>query len=190
MKGFDSLSATPENGDFWNIETFYCRLKDEVISQKEWEGCRKLIKVLKMKNLSDFNDIYNIQDVFILGLILEYRWQKIKYETGFDPRCFTSASTLNGAIERIKPKVILTYHRNIEVVDLIESLLRRGYSSVHTRLCFDIEMSTPKSAEYMKQEDDIIEELRKLYGEKNEKTEKKRLNQLLHNVFKQENLNS
>ena len=76
MPGFDSLSATPENGDFWNIETFYSRLRDEGISQKEWKGCRKLFKVLKMRNLSDFNDIYNIQDVFILSLILEYRWQK------------------------------------------------------------------------------------------------------------------
>ena len=31
-----------------------------------------------MRNLSDFNDIYNIQDVYILVEILEYRWQKIK----------------------------------------------------------------------------------------------------------------
>ena len=74
VTGFDSLSAIPENGDFWNIETFYSRLKDEGISQKEWEGCRKLFKELKMRNLSDLNDIYNIQDVFILGVILEYRW--------------------------------------------------------------------------------------------------------------------
>ena len=59
-----------------------------------------------MINLSDFNDIYNIQDAFILGGILKYIWQKIKDETGFDPRCFTSASTLGGAIERIKSKVI------------------------------------------------------------------------------------
>ena len=42
-----------------------------------------------MRNLSDFNGIDNIQDVFILGVILEYRWQKMKDETGFDPRCFT-----------------------------------------------------------------------------------------------------
>ena len=88
VTGFHSLS-TPKNGDFWNIETFYSRLRDEGISQKEWEGCRKLFKVLKMRNLSDFNDIDNIQDVFILGVILEYRWQKMKDETGFDPRCFT-----------------------------------------------------------------------------------------------------
>ena len=75
---------------------------------KKTEGCRKLFKRLKMRNLSDFNNIYNIQDVFILGAILEYRWQKIKDETRFDPRCFTCANTLSGAIERIKSKLILT----------------------------------------------------------------------------------
>ena len=126
---------------------------------------------LKMRNLSDFNGIYNIQDVFILDVILEYRCQKIKDETGFDPRCSTSASTLRGAIERIKSKVILTYPRNAEVVDLMESLLNGGYSSVHRRLGFYTEMFTPKSADYMKQKDDIIEQLKNLYDEKNEKTE-------------------
>ena len=42
VTGFDSLSATPEDGDFWNIETFYSRFRYEAISQKEWEVCRKL----------------------------------------------------------------------------------------------------------------------------------------------------
>ena len=170
MTGFDSLSATPKNGDSWNIETFYSRLRDEVISQKEWQGCRKLFQVLNMRNLSDFNDIYNIQDVFILAVILEYRWQKIKDETGFDPRCSTPASTLSGAIDRFKSIIILTYCRNAEVVDFMESLLSGGYSSVDTRLGFDTEMITPKSAEYMKQKDDVIEQLRKLHVEKHEKT--------------------
>ena len=95
----------------------------------------------------------------------------MKDETRFDPRCSTSASTLSGAIERIKSKVILTYPRNVEVVDLMESLLSGGYSSVHTRLGFYTEMFTPKSADYVKQKDDIIEQLRNLYDEKNEKTE-------------------
>ena len=78
----------------------------------------------------------------------------------------------------------------MEVVDLMESLLSGGYSSIYTRLGFDAEMFTPKIAEYMKQKDDIIEKLRNIYGEKNEKTEKKRLNQLLYDLFKQEDLNS
>ena len=49
----------------------------------------------------------------------------------------------------------------------MESVLSGGYSSVHIRLGFDAEMFTPKSAKYMKQKDDIIEQLRNLYGEKN-----------------------
>ena len=115
---------------------------------------------------------------------------KIKDKTGFDTRSFTSASTLNGAIERIKSKVILRYPRNIEVVDLMGSLLSGGYSSLHTRLGFDTEMFTSNRAEYTKQKDGIIEQLRNIYGEKNEKTEKKRLNQPLYDLLKQEDLNS
>ena len=113
-------------------------------------GCRKLYKILRMRNLSDFNDVYNIQDVYILGVILEYRWQKIKV-TGFDPRCFTSASTLSRAIERIKSKVILTFPTNVEIVCLIESLLSGRYSSVHAGLGFDTEIFTPRSPEYVEQ---------------------------------------
>ena len=105
-----------------------------------------------MRNLSDFNDIYNIQDVIISAVILEYHWQKIK-DTGFDPRCFTSASTLSGAIERIKSKDILTFPTNVETVDLMEKILNGGYSSVHTRLGFDTEMFTSKSEKYMKEKD-------------------------------------
>ena len=59
-------------------------MRDEGISQKGWEGCKKLYKILRMRNLSDFNDIYNIQDVIILAIILEYRWQKIKNDPRFD----------------------------------------------------------------------------------------------------------
>ena len=131
------------------------------------------MKMLKMRNLSDFNNIYNIQDVIILAVILEYRWQKIKENTGFDPRCFTSANTLSGAIERIKSRVILTYPRNVEIVDHMESLLSGGHSSVHTRLVFDKEMFTPKIPKYIKEKDEIIKQMRNLCCEKNEKSEKK-----------------
>ena len=60
VTGFNSLSTVPDIDDFWPIESFYSRLRDEGISQKEWETCKKLFKVMKMRNLSDFNDIYNI----------------------------------------------------------------------------------------------------------------------------------
>ena len=190
VTGFNSLSVTPDDGDFRIIEKFYSRLKDEGISQKERESCRKLYKILRMRNLSDFNDVYNIQDVYILSVILEYRWQKIKEATGFDPRCFTTASTLSGAIERIKSKVILTFPTNVETVCLMESLLSGGYSSVHSRLGFDTEIFTPRSPEYVEQKEDIINNLRDLYGEKNKKQERKKLMDKLYSLWKEEDLKS
>ena len=183
LTGFNSLSATPEDGDFWTIDKFY--LRDEGISQKKWEGCRKLFKILRMRNLGDFNDVYNIQDVSILGVILEYRWQKIKEATGFDPRCFTSASTLSGAIERIKPKVIITFPTDLETVCLMESSLSGGYSSIHTWLGFDTEIFTPRSSEYVEEKENIINKLRDLYGEKNETQERKKLMNRLYSLWKE-----
>ena len=72
----------------------------------------------------------------------------------------------------------------------MESLLSGGYSYVHTRLGFDTKMLTLKSADYMKRKDDFTEQLRNIYGEKNEKTVMKMLNQLLYNLLKQDDLNS
>ena len=72
----------------------------------------------------------------------------------------------------------------------MESLLSGGYSYVHTRLGFDTKMLILKSADYMKRKDDFTEQLRNIYCEKNEKTVKKMLNQLLYNLFKQDDLNS
>ena len=107
-------------------------------------------------------------------VILECRWQKIKEATRFDPRCFTSASTLSGAVERVNLKVIVTFPTDVETVCFMESLLSGGYSSVHTRLGFDIEIFTPRSPKYVEQKEDIIDNLRDLYGEKNEKQERKK----------------
>ena len=87
----------------------------------------------------------------------------------FQSRCCTSASMLRGAIERVKSKVILTYPRNMEIVYLMEKLLSGGYSSVHTRSRFDTEMFTPMSKEYFDEKDQIVDNLRNLYGEKDKK---------------------
>ena len=145
---------------------------------------------MKMRNLSDFNDIYNTQDVIILEVILEYRWQKINDDTGFDPRCFTSASILSGAIERMKSKVILTFPTNVKTVDLMEKIISGGYSSVHTRLGFDTEMFTPKSEKCMKEKDRILEDIKSVIGDPDEKVKTKELNKELYELFMKEDLNS
>ena len=134
---------------------------------------------MKMRNLSDFNDIYNIQDVIVLAVILEYCWQKIKDDTGFDPRCLMSVSTMSGAIKRIKSKA-----------DLMEKFLSVGYSSVHTRLGFDTEMFPPKSKKYMKKKDRILEDIKSVIDDPDEKLKTKKLNKQLYELFMKEDLNS
>ena len=152
---------------------FYSRLQVEGIFKKEWEGCRRLLKLMKMRNLSHLNDIYDVQDVYILGVITEYRWQKFKEDTGFDPRCFTSASTLSGAIERVKSKIVIIYRKEIKTVELMERLLSGGYSSVHTKVGFDTEMFTQKSTGNLAKKDKIGDDLRNIYGEPDEKCQRK-----------------
>ena len=127
-----------------------------------------------MRNLSSFNDIYNIHNIRILAVIFEYHWQKIKNDNGFDLRCFTSANTLSGAIEQIKSKVILTFPRSVEIVDLMENLLSGGYSSVYTGIGFGTETFTPKSKGKIEQKNKIIEKMRNICGEHNEKKEKRK----------------
>ena len=95
----------------------------------------------------------------------------------------------SGAIERIKSKVILTYPRDVEIVDLMEQLLSGGYSSIHMRLGFDTGMS-PKSEKYIKEKEQIIKDMRNLCGEPNEKVKKKELSKKLYELFKQEDVNS
>ena len=120
-------------------------------------------------------------------MILEYRGQKIKKATGFDPRWFISVGTLSGAI---KSKVILTFPTNVESVYLMKSLLNCRYSSLHTRLGFDTEIFTPRSPEYVEEKEDIINNLRGLYGEKNEKQERRKLMDKLYSLWKEEDLKS
>ena len=93
-------------------------------------------------------------------------------------------------IERIRSKVILTYPRNVEIVDFTERLLSWGYSSVHTRLGFNTEIFTPKSPGFMNEKDRIIEQMKNLCGEENNKSEKEKLNKRLYELLKQEDLKS
>ena len=68
----------------------------------------------------------------------------------------------------------------------MERLLSCGYSSVHTRVGFDIAMFRPKSKEYLVQNDKIVDDLRNIYGEPDEKSQRKVLMQNLIDLWKNE----
>ena len=39
-----------------------------------------------MRNLSDLNDLYIVQDVILLKVVTENRFQEMQNETGYNPR--------------------------------------------------------------------------------------------------------
>ena len=96
-----------------------------------------------MRNLSDLNNLYNVQYVILLIVIIENRFQEMQNETGYNPRKINSASKLSGCIQREQSKCILALPSNNCHVEIFEKTLSWGFSCVNTRLSFDPELLIP-----------------------------------------------
>ena len=111
-----------------------------------------LYTILKMRNLGDMNDLYNMQDVILLCEIIENRFKKMHKKFGFNPRKCNSASTLSGCVQRNQSKVIISLPTNYEHAEIFEKVLIGGYSCVNNRIGFDTELLLPNfsKSEYAK----------------------------------------
>ena len=76
-----------------------------------------------MRNLSDLNNLYNVQDVILLMVIIENRSQEMQKETGYNPRKINLASKLSGCIQREQSKCILAVPTNNFHVESFEKTL-------------------------------------------------------------------
>ena len=61
----NSLLIKPEDGIFFSKEEFFNILKDKAVDDEVYENSKKLFILLKMRDLSDLNDLYNAQDVIL-----------------------------------------------------------------------------------------------------------------------------
>ena len=95
----NSLSLTPENGDFFEKTEFYSELKKKAVCDDEYESSLYLFETLKMRNLGGINDLDNAQDLILLCKIAESKFQYMHKLYGFNPRRCNSASTLSRCIE-------------------------------------------------------------------------------------------
>ena len=143
IQSIDSLSIKPENGIFFSKDEFYSTLKDEPVDEISYQNAKTLFLTLKMRDLSDLNDLYNAQDVIILLEIIENRFQQIQDMTDYNPRIINSASKLSGCIQREKSKCILALPTDNVQMEIFEKTVCGGYSSVNTRLSFDTELLMP-----------------------------------------------
>ena len=143
VETINSLSTKPENGVFFTRDEFFSSLKGESVDEISYQNAKTLFLTLKMRDLSDLNHLYNVQDVIILLEVIENRFQKIMEMTDYNPRIINSASKLSGCIQREKSKCILALPTDNIQMEIFEKTVCGGYSSVNNRLSFVTELLMP-----------------------------------------------
>ena len=135
----NSLEIMPEK-NFFEYTEFFSTLNGHNIPIEIYEDMKYLYTILKMRNLGDMNDLYNMQDVILLCEIIENRFEKMHKKFGFNPRNCNSASTLSGCVQRNQSKVIIALPSNYEHSEIFEKTLIGGYTCVNNRIGFDTEI--------------------------------------------------
>ena len=118
----NSLDIVPER-NFLEPTEFYSALKQKAVSDSDYESSKYLFGNLKMRNLSDMNDLYNVQGVILLTEIIENRFEQMFQKYHYNPRKCNSVSTLSGCIQRDLSKVILTLPTCNDHVEVFEKTL-------------------------------------------------------------------
>ena len=143
IDSINALQKRPKNGIFFSEERFFSTLKGQSVNKEDYNNSKKLFVLLKMRNLSDLNDLYNVQDVILLMVIIENRFQEMQNETGYNPRKINLASKLSGCTQREQSKCILALPTNNCHVEIFEKTLSGGFNFVNTRLSFNTELLMP-----------------------------------------------
>ena len=101
---YDSLDIAPGNGQFFLLHQFYSSLKDNVMTDEEYENVKKVCQTMKVENLGELNKIYNFQDTIILCEIFEQYSPHLLDLFNFNSRKCNSASLFSGCAHRDKSK--------------------------------------------------------------------------------------
>ena len=126
IDSINALQKRPKNGIFFSEERFFSTLKGQSVNKEDYNNSKKLFVLLKMRNLSDLNDLYNVRDVVLLMVVIENRFQDMLNEAGFNPRKINSASRLSGCIQREQWKCIPALPTNNFHVEIFEkNIIRR-----------------------------------------------------------------
>ena len=117
-------------------------LKGSAIGDDEYNNSKILYTLLKMRDVSDLNDLYNAQDVILLCGIMENRFQAMYEKTMYNPTKCNSPSKLSSCIQREQSKIILTLPTNNSAIEIFEKT-----SCFNKRLYFDNELLMPNFTE-------------------------------------------
>ena len=60
------FAKTTRKRIFFSEEEFFSTRKGQSVNKEDYNNSKKLFVLLKMRNLSDLNNLYNVQDVLLL----------------------------------------------------------------------------------------------------------------------------
>ena len=137
---YDSINISPENGTFFHSHQSYSSLKDDIMTEKEYENVKKFYQTIKLKDFGELNKIYNFQDTIIFFEIFEQRSMHLQKLFKYNLQKCNSASSFSGCVHRDKSKCCIALPTDAEHVRVFERTLIGGFSCVNTRLAFDTEI--------------------------------------------------
>ena len=115
------------------MDEFYSSLKGKAVDEEEYNNSTLLYTLLKMRDMSDLNDLYNAQDVILFCEISENRFQVVFETSDLNPRKCNSASNLSSFVQRDQYKVSLALPTNNWIIETVEKTLTVGASCVSTQ---------------------------------------------------------
>ena len=107
IKLHEDLNSVSEN-EFFPLSEFHSSLKNEIISDGNYENVKKIWQLLRLTKLSDLNDINNFQDIIIFCEIFENRVTEMVKKFPYNPRKCSSGSLLSSCIQRFLSQVIIS----------------------------------------------------------------------------------
>ena len=131
-------------------EAFYSELYLEDIADKDYTHAQKVFKELKLKNLSDYHDLYVQSDTLLLADLFENSRNKCIEIYELDPTHFLSVPGLTWQACLKKTRVRLKLLTNTDIFLIVE----KGIRGV---ICHAIQMYAKANNKYMKNYDKNIE---------------------------------
>ena len=119
----DSLTLKPEKGIGFSKDEFFSTLKRKIVDDEQYANSKTLYTLLKIKDLSNLNVLYNAQDVILLLEIMENRFLAMYEKSMYNTRKCDSASKLSGCIQREQWKIILALPTNNSIMEVFEKAL-------------------------------------------------------------------
>ena len=110
------------------------------MTREEHENVKQLYQTIKLKDLGEFNKIYNLQDAIILCEIFEQRSEQLQRLFKYNPRKCNSASSFSGCAHGDQSICLIARPTEAEHVRVFGKTLIGGFSCANTRLAFDTQI--------------------------------------------------